>query len=272
MGHGGFDDELTAQKIDLGEGTEIKQVAAGWGHSAVLTHDGDVLIFGRTHDFKSVLSLASMHARLPWLVYLQNWASGGSGVESLDPELVKLPEGEISVSVACSAAFTAIVTESGKVFCFGMNHYGQCGIGNDNVRVWEPTEVKGFGDEHVVQVSLGFSHALAVTESGRVFSWGKGERGQLGRPENKVKLVAEPITTTEETHLLNVVEVGAGFSHSMARTGTLYTLIHSSHTLLSYTECGKMLCWGKLQGVDDTGAYTHIHSHALTRTHMHSRI
>ena len=235
LGHGGFTDEDVARAIEA-KGISIKQAAVGWGHSALLTEDGDVLVFGRTHDFKSVLSLVNMNNRLPFMVTLQNWATGGSGVESLTPELIALPEGEKAVSVACSAALTAILSDSGEVYCFGLNHHGQCGLGHDSVRVWEPEMVQGLAGERVVHMSLGFSHAIVATESGRAFTWGKGERGQLGRVENKARLVAEPIVTTEETRGLDIVEVGAGFTHTMARTA-----------------CGKVLTWGKLQGLEEDG-------------------
>ena len=33
----------------------IKQLAAGWGHSAVLTSDGHALIFGRPYEFQNIL-------------------------------------------------------------------------------------------------------------------------------------------------------------------------------------------------------------------------
>lgn len=36
------------------------------------------------------------------------------------------------------------------------------------------------GDERILQVACGGFHALALTETGKVISWGHGEEGQLG--------------------------------------------------------------------------------------------
>ena len=68
-----------------------------------------------------------------------------------------------------------------NIVILGNNRFGQCGIGNSNTFVWEPTLLSGISsDMYIVDVSLGFQHGLALSRCGKVFVWGKGERGQLG--------------------------------------------------------------------------------------------
>lgn len=86
-------------------------------------------------------------------------------------------------SVACSAALTVVLGEDGNVYCMGYNRWGQCGQGPQNVfTVFEPLRVGGraLERERVTQLAVGFQQVLVLCESGRVFGWGKGLRGQLG--------------------------------------------------------------------------------------------
>ncbi len=40
--------------------------------------------------------------------------------------------------------------------------------------------IRGLGTYNVVQVASGFRHSLALTDSGRLFSFGDNSHGQLG--------------------------------------------------------------------------------------------
>mmetsp|Transcript_17972 Transcript_17972/g.39304 ORF Transcript_17972/g.39304 Transcript_17972/m.39304 type:complete len:606 (+) Transcript_17972:50-1867(+) len=148
------------------------------------------------------------------------------------PTKVELPDGDEPSSVqqqttlkggnvlAASAGLTAIIGKSGTLYTFGLNHRGQCGVGeSDTFNVWDPTPVTGLSmkpvsrddtfddaaddviddkqeakrtkkgraalkqDKPIVSVALGLQHGLALDESGQLFSWGKGARGQLGIPD-----------------------------------------------------------------------------------------
>lgn len=80
--------------------------------------------------------------------------------------------------------FTPILQYSGN------NRFGQCGIGNRDAFVWEPTCLSGIEDI-IVDVALGFQHGLALTNKGEVFAWGKGERGQLGKRSIPILVVPD---------------------------------------------------------------------------------
>lgn len=93
------------------------------------------------------------------------------------------PAGPKAVGVACSAALTVVLTERGRVYCMGQNRWGQCGQGPSGPdHVFEPLLVRGkaLSKEKVVKLAIGFQHCLVLCESGAVYGWGKGERGQLG--------------------------------------------------------------------------------------------
>ena len=91
-----------------------------------------------------------------------------------------------SVSVACGAQHTLVLSDSGDVYAFGWNMYGQCGA---------PPELSGGGNAAplphlalpgmvVTSVSGGFAHSAAVTATGDLYVRAKRGRGRA-RPSEK---------------------------------------------------------------------------------------
>ena len=71
---------------------------------------------------------------------------------------------------------------------------------------------------HIVQISAGGSHSLALSASGRVYAFGDGEDGSLGLPRSVFpslinKRVYEPV---EVRQLPRVIQVSTGQCHSVA--------------------------------------------------------
>ena len=94
-----YDDELYDPKVVA--------VAAGHKHSALLTEDGLLFTFG-----------CGANGAL------------GHGLDFSDqhwPKLVDSLRDEYIVEVSCGQNHTVCLSESGKVFTFGMGRYGQCG-------------------------------------------------------------------------------------------------------------------------------------------------
>jgi hypothetical protein len=81
--------------------------------------------------------------------------------------------------VKCGSDHTLLLTSSDEVYAWGSNYYGQ--IGKDG-KDWQntPIKVNGFNGERIVMISCGGWHSMALTESGRVYSWGYNGFGQLG--------------------------------------------------------------------------------------------
>lgn len=53
------------------------------------------------------------------------------------------------VDVVCSAGFSAFRSNKGSIYSFGLNGYGQCGIGFSSSNVWTPAKVRGLSSENV---------------------------------------------------------------------------------------------------------------------------
>jgi alpha-tubulin suppressor-like RCC1 family protein len=128
--------------------------------------------------------------------------------------------------IDCSAGLMAMIGTSGTLYTTGINSRGQCGIGKMTNNVWTPERVRGISisekkasenveqDQPVVQVALGFQHGFALTRSGRLFSWGKATRGQLGR-----ELDFDQDSTAGSMNLdYAVVQVASGDHHGALLT------------------------------------------------------
>ncbi|GAA5896848.1 uncharacterized protein JCM6883_007026 [Sporobolomyces salmoneus] len=147
--------------------------------------------------------------------------------------LAKLPESNAStalksqkiVSAAVGRAHTVLITEKGEAWTCGWNNCGQCG--HEGVE-----HVSGFKrvtgdlvDEKVVQASCGTNFTLFLTESGRVYAVGTGEKGVLGNGRTGEHIAASKVFFDEQSEPLlvegaladsKIVQITSGQQHSMA--------------------------------------------------------
>ena len=208
---------------------DIVQVSAGWGHSGYRTTSGGLYIFGRPYEFNNLIrqhKLRQMSSSMARYVVL--WS------HSMDKNIgfFQLPtifeEIQNSSLVRCSGALTLATNKAGQIYAFGSNKWGQCGTPKDNENphfsqnVYDPVLVNGI-NEKVISVDAGLQHCVALTELGRVFSWGKGQRGQLGVDVDSLEKLhsVAPILINS---LKDIVGISTGFNHSVAidKNGLIY--------------------------------------------------
>ena len=165
------------------DNNSFKSIAAGWGHSAVITGNGDLYIFGRPYDFSSLLRIeqinrfSSMIAR--YISSSSNsfiFGNGGGGIYPLPIDIQTINN---TKSVSCSAGLTCILTNNGEIYCFGLNRWGQCGFKDDsNDHIFHPKKVEGIPS--CSSIDTGLQHCIVLTTDGLIYTWGKASKGQLG--------------------------------------------------------------------------------------------
>ena len=181
LGTDNFDDKKIFSEVNISP-YNAKKAVCGWGHSVVLTETGEVIVFGRPSDFKTLMRISSLNDNVgSWFAKAIN-----NTYVKIDPQskdvLCLFPtvlDGISSVKDICaSAALTLALTDDGYVYAFGINQWGQCGLGTKTDYVLSPERVVNISN--IKAIDCGFQHSLALSEFGEVYAWGKGERGQCG--------------------------------------------------------------------------------------------
>ncbi|MCL4186012.1 MAG: hypothetical protein KJZ85_00290 [Rhodobacteraceae bacterium] len=88
-----------------------------------------------------------------------------------------LPEAAV-LDIALGREHSCALTPSRRVFCWGYGLYGQIGDGANTNRSL-PTEVTALG-AGVLAIAAGGHTTCAINAGGRLFCWGRGNRGQIG--------------------------------------------------------------------------------------------
>lgn len=92
---------------------------------------------------------------------------------------------------------------------------------------YDPSEEPVLVQDRIVQISEGTDHLLALSASGRIYSYGTNTYGQLGDngTVSRTKNITTIVRTADGTALENVSEVSAGDRYSVATTsdGKVYT-------------------------------------------------
>lgn len=160
------------------------------------------------------------------------WGSGsygqlglGEGVESSAvPAVVPIPEmdGEKEVGrcagISCGASHTVVYTDQGYAYSWGYAGDGQLGHGNKK-RCSVPCRVVALdpsglsddkGADQIVWVGCGWRHTAAVTQRGKLLTWGWGKGGRLGHGDS------EDVTTPKEVERLGgkVKAASCGVNHT----------------------------------------------------------
>ena len=171
----------------------------GHGHTSPVTYPTKIEAF---NGVKIVdISIGTFHRRSShFALFLaddgRGWGTGynkdgqiGVGTQTAQSTPQKLAKTDwvklFAVGAYGGASFG--IDRTGNLYSWGYNRYGVLGLGDTNYRT-TPTHVNAFGGERIKQFhgSINddgndyFGHCIALTESGRVFTWGYNIRGQLG--------------------------------------------------------------------------------------------
>ena len=173
------------------------------------------------------------------------------GINSSPWSLLKIP----IATLACGYNHTLLITsKGGQIFSFGDNKFGQLGL-NDTINRNKPTHVSTVHDgtnPFFVSVAGGYSHSLALTINGEVYSFGRGAEGQLG--DN----FSGPTSTYPQTSSCSFTEETTTYLHKRLiphqvknhLTNNPVALIaastggHGSYAVTVYDGCGWR--WGAL--------------------------
>ena len=164
-------------------------------------------------------------------------AAAGIAEDDKDGDTFMLPTPTLlpsmaGIRISCVSAgygFVAAVSVAGRVYTWGDGDQGQLGHG-DTENNLVPKQVHALTGHQILSVATGFSHCMAVTTRGAVFSWGWDADGQCGhgrssvdgrsRDENEMlpRLV-------DALHGVRVRSASVGISHSLVVTeeGALYS-------------------------------------------------
>ncbi|XP_038710457.1 ultraviolet-B receptor UVR8-like isoform X2 [Tripterygium wilfordii] len=143
-GQGSTDDELSPTCVSSLLGIQIEGVAAGLWHTVCISADGDVYAFG-----------GNQFGQL---------GTGGDQAETL-PRLLDTPnlENLQAKVISCGARHSAVLTEDGKVFCWGWNKYGQLGLGDViDRKIPSQITIEGCVPKNI---ACGWWHTLLLAES-----------------------------------------------------------------------------------------------------------
>ena len=171
---------------------------------------------------------------------LYSWGDNSKGQLGRDPTAsapanrpgrVNLPDDVYIAQASAGPDFSIAIDRTGALYTWGNNSNGQLGRTLEGLSTAEPAEV-GIPDKSLkvgfVQVSAGQSHVLALTENGRIYSWGDNSKGQLGRSpvESDNSITRHDIPSTIEMGQINkATQVAAGGNTSLAvgADGNIYS-------------------------------------------------
>ena len=96
---------------------------------------------------------------------------------------------DVAAGGSKDSGHTLFVDRSGNAFACGCDRWQQLGLGSTGAgavgytwqRLWHDTPQHIFALKDVVSVAAGDDHSMALLENGEVWTWGRGEHGQLGQ-------------------------------------------------------------------------------------------
>jgi hypothetical protein len=202
LGHQNCENDLTInEELSLKQIIDFKNSKY---HVMALNIDGKVYCWG--YNEKGVLG------------------NGKSDSNIYKPELNEYLGDKQVIGICCGERHSLVLTNSGEVYAWGWNYWGQVGNGRSGLSEFQsiPIKVNGFNEEKVVMISCGGLHSMALTERGHVFSWGYNNCGQLGLSNYNNKVNKPSITLISNDILIKKISCGKRHSLLLSSDGYIY--------------------------------------------------
>ena len=217
-------DNLSA--IDLGTGRSAKQVSAGDFHTCALLDDDSIKCWG--HNNLGQLGLGHT-----------NKIGDQTGEMGDALPAVDLGTNRSGRQVSAGGFHTCALLDDNSMKCWGMNTFGQLGLGHDNVmgnqdgEMGDALPIVDLGTGRTAkQISAGEFHTCALLDDETIKCWGEGDSGRLGLGHsNNMRNQAG-----EMGDALPIVDLGTGRKARQVSAG-------DSHTC-ALLDNGWVKCWG----------------------------
>jgi len=173
-GLGEMGENLPAIDLGLSAGVEVTAIATGGSHTCARLSDGNVKCWG--NNSFGYLGLGDTKNRG------DNPNEMGGNLPAVD---LGLGAGVQVTAIAAGSAHTCALLSDGTVKCWGLNDYGQLGLGDTKGRGGGPNEMGtnlptvDLGSS-AIAIAASSSHTCALLSSGSVKCWGWNSAGGLG--------------------------------------------------------------------------------------------
>jgi alpha-tubulin suppressor-like RCC1 family protein len=140
----------------------IKKVAAGFGYSAALQADGQMVYTWGNRDI------------------LGTGVDIGNVRTPVQIDVTGVLNGKTIANIEAGAFVVLLLTTDGKVFSFGDNNLKQLGSGDSPSTVARSAVAVQFGGPtNIIQVGVSFGNAFALSDNGTLYGWGDNSYGML---------------------------------------------------------------------------------------------
>ena len=204
LGNGATENSAEPVQVKITQNTYLENVikiATGNAFNIALTKDGQVYVWGANYEGQ---------------------LGQGNEIDSCYAIKVKAPNGQQGylgditdiVDIIAGRESGGVITRTGEVYMWGLNNYGQLGIGNATNQLL-PVKVN---INNVINASMGSYYSTVLKGDGTVWTTGRNTEGQLGIGNNSNQTTFQKIAD-------NVVDVSAnGYSTSILKSdGTVWT-------------------------------------------------
>ncbi|KAB1220876.1 Ultraviolet-B receptor UVR8 [Morella rubra] len=242
LGHGAGKDVSQPHLVESLAANSVDFVACGEFHTCAVTMAGELYTWGDgTHN--------------------AGLLGHGTEVSHWIPKRISGPlEGLQIATVTCGPWHTALVTSMGQLFTFGDGTFGVLGHG-DRESVTYPREVESLSGLRTIAVACGVWHTAAVVEvimtqssasvsSGKLFTWGDGDKNRLGHGDKEARLKPTCVPALIDFNF-HKIACGHSLTVGLTTSGNVFTMGSTVYGQLGNLHAdGKLPCLveGKLVG------------------------
>ncbi|XP_051123496.1 PH, RCC1 and FYVE domains-containing protein 1-like [Andrographis paniculata] len=215
LGHGIGKDVTQPCLVESLSFCSVDFVACGEFHTCAVTMAGELYTWGDGMHYAGLLG-------------------HGTDISHWIPKRISGPlEGLQVASVTCGPWHTALITSMGQLFTFGDGTFGVLGHGNRE-NAFYPREVESLSGLRTVAVACGVWHTAAVVEvivtqssasfsSGKLFTWGDGDKNRLGHGDKEPRLKPTCVPALID-HNFHKVACGHSLTVGLTTSGRVFTM------------------------------------------------
>ena len=244
--HNRMEDELTPTKVETLADEIIVDVTCGHRYTCVVTSTGKIYTWGHVFgkvtvlkpellqdlSSKGVVSVSANEDHTACVTQageVCTWGYGcygklGHGDERNQetPKRIETLTGVKAALVSCGVYRTVVCTEDGHTYTFGLGKFGVLGHGDTKTKT-SPALVLALEGKHITQLQCCYTHTMALTSSGYVFTWGYGLDCQ---PSHKTISTIPYLVEAIREH--NVVQITSDSQHCAVLVDPSPSLIRQS--------------------------------------------